>query len=406
MTMRMTLKPETLDTIVATNLHADILSDLAAALAGSLGIAPTANINPERTTPSMFEPIHGSAFDITGKGVANPVATFWTGAMMLEHLGEKDAAARLMRAVERVTADPALHTPDLGGSATTRQVTDAVCRGAARRQSLAAASEPEHARRRPLDHTSSGRSDPCTGSPRRLLASLLLAGTAASAATDYPTQPITVLVPHAAGGPTDTVARLVAESMTGTLGQQLLVENAGGAGSTAGHRARRPGRARRLHPPAQPRRPGFQRHPVPQAVLRSGRRVRRHRPDHRRADDHRRPGRFRAEHDRRADRVHPRQQGHRHLRPCRRRLGIAPVRHAVHGCDRRAADHRPLQGHRPGDDRPPGRPGRRDVRPDHQHREPDQDRQDQGLRGDHQGAAGGAARSADPGRVGPRRASR
>lgn len=127
MTMRMTLKPETLDTIVATNLHADILSDLAAALAGSLGIAPTANLNPERRTPSMFEPIHGSAFDITGKGIANPVATFWTGAMMLEHLGEKAAAARLMRAVERVTADPALHTPDLGGRATTREVTDAVC---------------------------------------------------------------------------------------------------------------------------------------------------------------------------------------------------------------------------------------------------------------------------------------
>jgi tartrate dehydrogenase/decarboxylase/D-malate dehydrogenase len=127
MTMRMTLKPETLDTIVATNLHADILSDLAAALAGSLGIAPTANLNPERKTPSMFEPIHGSAFDITGKGIANPVATFWTGAMMLEHLGEKTAAARLMRAVERVTADPALHTPDLGGRATTAQVTEAVC---------------------------------------------------------------------------------------------------------------------------------------------------------------------------------------------------------------------------------------------------------------------------------------
>lgn len=127
MTMRMVLKPQTLDTIVATNLHADILSDLAAALAGSLGIAPTANINPERDAPSMFEPIHGSAFDITGKGVANPVATFWTAAMMLEHLGEAPAAARLMQAVERVTADPALHTPDLGGKATTRQVTDAVC---------------------------------------------------------------------------------------------------------------------------------------------------------------------------------------------------------------------------------------------------------------------------------------
>jgi tartrate dehydrogenase/decarboxylase / D-malate dehydrogenase len=126
MTMRMVLKPGTLDTIVATNLHADILSDLAAALAGSLGIAPTANLNPERKSPSMFEPIHGSAFDIVGKGIANPVATFWTGAMMLEHLGETAAAARLMRAVERVTADPALHTPDLGGPATTRQVTDAV----------------------------------------------------------------------------------------------------------------------------------------------------------------------------------------------------------------------------------------------------------------------------------------
>ena len=126
MTMRMTLRPQTLDTIVATNLHADILSDLAAALAGSLGIAPTANLNPERKTPPMFEPIHGSAFDIVGKGIANPIGTFWTGAMLLGHLGEAGAAARLMRAVERVTADKALHTPDLGGRATTRQVTDAV----------------------------------------------------------------------------------------------------------------------------------------------------------------------------------------------------------------------------------------------------------------------------------------
>src|SRR3954463_13133579 len=127
MTMRMVRRPRSIDTVVATNLHADILSDLAAALAGSLGIAPTGNIDPERRSPSMFEPIHGSAFDITGKGVANPVATFWTAAMMLEHLGEKPAADRLMKAVERVTADPALHTPDLGGKATTKQVTDAVC---------------------------------------------------------------------------------------------------------------------------------------------------------------------------------------------------------------------------------------------------------------------------------------
>jgi tartrate dehydrogenase/decarboxylase/D-malate dehydrogenase len=125
MTMRMTLRPHTLDTIVATNLHADILSDLAAALAGSLGIAPTANLNPERRTPSMFEPIHGSAFDITGKGIANPIGAFWTAVMMLTHLGEAAAAARLMRSIERVTAAQ-VFTPDLGGHATTRDVTDAV----------------------------------------------------------------------------------------------------------------------------------------------------------------------------------------------------------------------------------------------------------------------------------------
>ncbi|MBL8672533.1 MAG: tartrate dehydrogenase [Alphaproteobacteria bacterium] len=131
MTIRMTLKPASLDTIVATNLHADILSDLAAALAGSIGVAPTANLNPERRFPSMFEPIHGSAFDITGKGIANPVATFWSGAMLLEHLGEAAAAKRLMRAIERVTADKANHTPDLGGTATTKAVTDALLRAIA-----------------------------------------------------------------------------------------------------------------------------------------------------------------------------------------------------------------------------------------------------------------------------------
>jgi tartrate dehydrogenase/decarboxylase/D-malate dehydrogenase len=125
MTTRMVLKPQSLDTIVATNLHADILSDLAGALAGSLGVAPTANIDPERRYPSMFEPIHGSAFDITGKGIANPVATFWTGAQMLDHLGEPSAAARLMRAVEQVCA-AGIMTPDVGGNATTREVTDAV----------------------------------------------------------------------------------------------------------------------------------------------------------------------------------------------------------------------------------------------------------------------------------------
>ena len=124
-TTRMVLKPEAIDVMVASNLHADILSDLAAALSGSLGIAPTANLNPERRFPSMFEPIHGSAFDITGKGVANPIATFWTASMMLEHLGEEKAAVRLMKAVEAVCVEK-VFTPDLGGSARTRDVTAAV----------------------------------------------------------------------------------------------------------------------------------------------------------------------------------------------------------------------------------------------------------------------------------------
>jgi tartrate dehydrogenase/decarboxylase/D-malate dehydrogenase len=141
MTARMVNRPASLDTIVATNLHADILSDLAAALAGSLGIGPTANINPERNYPSMFEPIHGSAFDIMGKGIANPVGTFWTVVMMLEHLGEPNAAQRVMQAIEHVTANPKLHTRDLGGTATTAEVTDAVCAeiAAATRKPLASA---------------------------------------------------------------------------------------------------------------------------------------------------------------------------------------------------------------------------------------------------------------------------
>ena len=130
MTVRMTLHPESLDTIVATNLHADILSDLAGALAGSLGVAPTANIDPERRFPSMFEPIHGSAFDITGKGIANPVASFWTAAQMLEHLGEGEPAVRLMAAVEAVCAK-GIMTPDVGGTANTREVTQAVIRAIA-----------------------------------------------------------------------------------------------------------------------------------------------------------------------------------------------------------------------------------------------------------------------------------
>ncbi len=126
-TARMVNRPASLDTLVATNLHADILSDLAAALAGSLGIAPTGNIDPERRYPSMFEPIHGSAFDIMGQGLANPIGTFWSCVMLLEHLGEVPAAQRLMSAIEQATANPALHTRDLGGQASTEQVTRAVC---------------------------------------------------------------------------------------------------------------------------------------------------------------------------------------------------------------------------------------------------------------------------------------
>ena len=126
MTTRMVGRPASLDTIVATNLHADILSDLAAALAGSLGIAPTANIDPDRRFPSMFEPIHGSAFDIVGKGIANPIGALWTAALMLEHLGEREAAGELMRPLEKVT-ESGVRTPDLGGKATTREVTKAVC---------------------------------------------------------------------------------------------------------------------------------------------------------------------------------------------------------------------------------------------------------------------------------------
>lgn len=125
MTVRMVKDPKSLDTIVATNLHADILSDLAGALAGSLGVAPTANIDPENRFPSMFEPIHGSAFDITGKGIANPVATFWTAAQMLEHLGESEIADRLMVAVDQV-CQSGIMTPDVGGTANTIEVTQAV----------------------------------------------------------------------------------------------------------------------------------------------------------------------------------------------------------------------------------------------------------------------------------------
>jgi len=122
MTTRMVLKPSTLDVVVASNLHADILSDLASALSGSLGLGPTGNINPDPAIPSMFEPIHGSAFDIQGQGIANPIAAFWSASMMLDHLGETVAARQLMTAIESALETGPL-PPDLGGTATTAEIT-------------------------------------------------------------------------------------------------------------------------------------------------------------------------------------------------------------------------------------------------------------------------------------------
>ena len=127
MTIRMVTKPDSIDTVVGTNLHMDILSDLAAALAGSIGVAPSANLDPERKMPSMFEPVHGSAFDIMGKGLANPVACFWSAAEMLRWIGEASAADGLMECVESVCRAGIL-TRDLGGSEGTDGVTDAVCK--------------------------------------------------------------------------------------------------------------------------------------------------------------------------------------------------------------------------------------------------------------------------------------
>ena len=123
---RMVTNPGTLDVILASNLFGDILTDLGAAVSGSLGIAPGANINPERRHPSMFEPIHGSAPDIAGKGIANPIGAIWAGALMLDHLGASDAADRVVRAIEKVLATGGPRTPDLGGRAATKDVTNAI----------------------------------------------------------------------------------------------------------------------------------------------------------------------------------------------------------------------------------------------------------------------------------------
>jgi tartrate dehydrogenase/decarboxylase / D-malate dehydrogenase len=125
---RMVTHPETLDVIVASNLFGDILTDLGAALTGSLGLAPGANINPERRYPSMFEPIHGSAPDIAGRAVANPIGTIWAGALMLQHLGLRGAHDALVAAIERVLARGEVRTADLGGTAGTREMARAIQR--------------------------------------------------------------------------------------------------------------------------------------------------------------------------------------------------------------------------------------------------------------------------------------
>ena len=125
---RFVLDPGRIDVVVGSNLFGDILSDLAAAVAGSLGLAASGNINPERAHPSMFESVHGSAPDIAGKGIANPIAQILAGAMMLQHLGETAAAERVSAAVDQVLGAAAVRTPDLGGRSSTEEVATAVCR--------------------------------------------------------------------------------------------------------------------------------------------------------------------------------------------------------------------------------------------------------------------------------------
>jgi tartrate dehydrogenase/decarboxylase/D-malate dehydrogenase len=120
------LQPERFDVVVGSNLFGDILSDLAAAVAGSIGIAPSANLDPTKEYPSMFEPVHGSAPDIAGQGIANPVGAVWSAALMLEHLGHTDAAGEVLSAIEATLASPRTRTADLGGSASTIEVTDAL----------------------------------------------------------------------------------------------------------------------------------------------------------------------------------------------------------------------------------------------------------------------------------------
>ena len=128
LTAHFVLHPDWFDVVVASNLFGDILSDLGPACTGTIGIAPSGNINPEGDFPSLFEPVHGSAPDIAGKGIANPIGQIWSGAMMLDHLGEKAASADILQAIEHVLAEPGLRTRDLGGRADTKMCGEAVVR--------------------------------------------------------------------------------------------------------------------------------------------------------------------------------------------------------------------------------------------------------------------------------------
>ncbi len=132
LTAHFVLNPDRFDVVVASNLFGDILSDLGAAVAGTIGIAPSANINPEREFPSMFEPVHGSAPDIAGRGIANPIGQVWSAAMMLDHLGHGDAADTVEAAIQTVLEEPQLHTPDLGGNATTKALGTAIAEAVSR----------------------------------------------------------------------------------------------------------------------------------------------------------------------------------------------------------------------------------------------------------------------------------
>ncbi|WP_102959454.1 tartrate dehydrogenase [Mangrovicella endophytica] len=138
---RFVLNPDRFDVVVASNLFGDILSDLGPACTGTIGIAPSGNINPERKFPSLFEPVHGSAPDIAGKGIANPVGQIWAGAMMLEHLGHAEAAAAILKAIEATLADPTTRTGDLKGSANTKSCGQAIADAVAAADDAVAAAD-------------------------------------------------------------------------------------------------------------------------------------------------------------------------------------------------------------------------------------------------------------------------